>query len=478
MQFAAPIFLIFVSAFFLVHVALGDWQRGRLWLIAIGSLAFYATWNLECLPLLVGTAMLDFWCAVLIERDRSKGGSGTRWLVLSMALNLSVLAYFKYMNFFLDSISEASTWFGFSFHVPFEVLLPIGISFYTFQSMSYTIDVYRESVAARRDPLVFVAAVTFFPHLIAGPIVRGAHLVPQFERGPIVTPRRLQTGLLLIGAGLFKKTIADMVAAIADGFYAPHVWGNAANAHEWQNAAADGLLGAWAGVIAFAAQIYCDFAGYTDIAIGLALVFGFDFPQNFNLPYLAKDPADFWNRWHMSLSTWLRDYLFFPLARRFEGSLFLPIILTMLLAGIWHGAGAHFAAYGLYLGLLIYGTHLVRRRLRSRVDTRTGRLITTVFTFYAIPIVGFCLFRAQSVREAGQVIVELHTAPWLDPTWETIVDFALAVIALVVGHGCDWLLLRKRPLLLRLPMYIPLVLFFTLFTISFGAAHMFIYFKF
>ena len=293
MIFNTPIFVAFFIIFYCCYLVIGSHHRWHLRLITTASLIFYAGWDWRFVPLLVGTGMLDFWCALEIEGTRARGGTGRRWLTLSIICNLLVLGFFKYTNFLLGSITEAGSWFGLRLGLPhLDIILPAAISFYTFQSMSYTIDVYLESAKARRDPLVFISALSFFPHLLAGPIVRGAQLIPQFERGPVVTRPRMMGGLLLIGLGLFKKSAADPLAPGSPATTSAH-------------AASNNILAAWTGVLAFVAQVvHGDFAGYSDIAIGLALFLGYDFPQNFNLPFLATSPADFWRRWHMSLSTW------------------------------------------------------------------------------------------------------------------------------------------------------------------------------
>ncbi|HEY5938385.1 MAG TPA: MBOAT family O-acyltransferase [Kofleriaceae bacterium] len=466
MVFNTPIFLAFFLAFYVFYVAIGGRHRWHLRYITLASLVFYAGWDWRYLPLLVGTGMLDFYCAVRIGREQERGATGKRWLVLTITVNLLVLGFFKYTNFLFDGVRQGGSWFGFDVDLPrLDLLLPIGISFYTFQSISYTVDVYTGSMKARRDPLVFLSALSFFPHLVAGPIVRGAQLIPQFERGPLITPARMHAGLLLVATGMFKKTVADLLAPIADAYFA--------------GAAGDNLISAWTGVLAFSAQVYGDFAGYTDIAIGLGLILGYDFPQNFNLPYVAISPADFWRRWHMSFSTWLRDYLYLPLTEVTPANAFIPIIITMTLSGLWHGAGLTYIAWGFYLGLLIY---TVERLTRWWQDSGRGfpgaAAVGRVFTFYTVVVIGMAIFRAPSLSRAASVLDELHTGAVVMPSWDGSVDAVLVILALVGCHALDWLVLRKRDTLVRPYILVPLVFILLVLSMPLGIGNEFIYFDF
>jgi D-alanyl-lipoteichoic acid acyltransferase DltB (MBOAT superfamily) len=467
MLFTEPLFLLFFYLFAVGYVAIGRRHRAHLWWVTTASLLFYASFDPRYLPLLVGTGLLDFVCAARIARAQAAERSGKGWLILSIVSNLTVLGFFKYFDFLAASIGTALGWIGLDVAVPaLHLALPIGISFYTFQSMSYTVDVYTSTTHARRDPLAFMSALSFFPHLVAGPIVRGSALIPQFERGPLVTRTRLMTGALVLGAGLIKKTAADLVAPIVERYYgAP---------------AGDDLLAAWTGVLGFAAQLYGDFAGYTDIAIGLGLLFGYDFPQNFNLPFLARTPADFWARWHISLSTWLRDYVFFPLARLWGSrGLLLPTMVTMFLAGLWHGAAVRFPLWGLWMGVLIYATHLVQRWTADREPRAWRSALATVVTFYLVVVLGEgLLFRATSLHRAGEILHELHAGRLRAPSWNGLVDLALVLAVLVGGHALDWFHQRKRELLLRPPILAAFLFVAFAFTFTLGAATIFLYFAF
>jgi len=337
--------LIFHSLDFIVFflVACGAyWALPHRWqnvlLIAAGA-AFYGYVHPWFLGLLWFSATLDYSAARLIEeRPRHRRA----WLATSLIGNLGLLGFFKYFNFFVDNVGAALELFGLSFPRPaLQVLLPVGISFYTFQSLSYTIDVYRGQIPARRSYTTVLAFVTFFPPLVAGPIERASHLLPQMER-----PRRFEAALardavFLILWGYFKKlVIADNVGVIANKVFGIRE---------------PGFEMLWAGVFAFAIQIYADFSAYSDIARGVARWFGFSLIRNFDHPYLARGPADFWHRWHISLSSWFRDYVYIPLggSRGGRGRRTVNLILTFLLSGLWHGASWNYVLWGLYHGVLV-----------------------------------------------------------------------------------------------------------------------------
>lgn len=340
------------------------------------------------------------------------------FVTVSMVTNLSILGFFKYFNFFADSFSAMSTnLFGVTpASYTLDIILPVGISFYTFQTMSYTIDVYRKHIASSTKLVDFAAFVSFFPQLVAGPIERGKHLLPQFQIARTApSSAQIREGLWLIGWGFFKKmVIADNVAKITNSTFAAYDSANFAAA-----TTDGGTL--YVAVLAFAIQIYCDFSGYTDIARGTAKLFGFDLMLNFKLPYFAADPSSFWNRWHISLSSWLRDYLYIPLGGNRGGNLktYRNLSLTMLLGGLWHGAAWNFIIWGAYHGLLLS----IYRALGINTE-RDGypivkRVLMTIF-FFQLTCLGWLIFRAQNIETIGIVfsniifnpVVTAHT--WSD----------------------------------------------------------------
>ncbi|HWH71576.1 MAG TPA: MBOAT family protein [Candidatus Sulfotelmatobacter sp.] len=399
MLFNSNEFLVFFALFCTAYVLVRNSLAARNRLIVVASYVFYGSWDYRFAGLLLLTSGLDFTLARLIE------GTGTdrrrrALLAASVGLNLGVLALFKYFNFFRESLEGLlSTWGVESHWKGWQIVLPIGISFYTFQSMSYVVDVYRRRMPASRDLIQFLAYVSFFPQLVAGPIERGTHLLPQFNRPLPIRAADLEAGVWLIIWGLFKKVVlADNLAPLVELVY--------------QHAAPAGPM-VVLGTIAFALQIYCDFSGYSDIACGLARLFGFNLMLNFNLPYLATSLRDFWRRWHISLSTWLRDYLYVPLggSRGGEGRTYLNLGITMLLGGLWHGAALTFLLWGLWHGLgLMANRWWEQRGIGRKLPSWSGWLVTQALVLY-----GWLLFRANSLDQVLQMTRAL--TDWSVPRW-------------------------------------------------------------
>ena len=343
MIFNTPIFFWFFCIFILFYGFAFLKQTPKIYLLLVSSLVFYGAWNYSFIPLLVGSGIADYFIAQAIANSSSQRNK-KRWLTLSLVINLGILATFKYADFAIVSVADLLSVLG--YQASFTTLswvLPVGISFYTFQSLSYTIDVYRGDMKPRKGLVEFVAALSFFPQLVAGPILRAKHILPQMHA--ISMPKWLEAkhGFLLITVGLIKKTGADILAIPAEKAFAAH----------------DALstLEMWTGVLAFAGQIYGDFSGYTDMAIGLAILLGFNIPLNFRVPYFARSPVDFWRRWHISLSSWLKDYLYISLGGNRNNNRTRNVFLTMLLGGLWHGAAWTFIAWGAFHGAIITLTH-------------------------------------------------------------------------------------------------------------------------
>ncbi|WP_224365527.1 MBOAT family O-acyltransferase [Hyalangium versicolor] len=465
MLFNTVLFWLFFAAFFVAFHFVARTRVTKLWLVVVGSLLFYGAWDLRCVPLLLGTALLDFWIALLLSRSDDER-KRRALLAVSIVANLGVLGFFKYARFFADSAHGLLGVLGVSLPEPtFSLLLPAGISFYTFQSMSYTIDVYRRELTARERPEEFLAAVSFFPHLVAGPIIRASVLLPQFEKMEAPRWEQARRGYLLIAVGLFKKTVADLLAAPSDSLF--------------QASGASSALEAWTGALAFTGQIYADFSGYTDIAIGVALLLGFVLPPNFDLPYLATSPIDFWRRWHLSLSTWLRDYLYIPLGGNRNGR-YRNLLLTMLLGGLWHGANWTFVLWGLYHGLLLVAAHLLVGRFPALKQTPSAAVLwlKRLGTFYLV-VLGWVLFRAENVSSALRVLRGMH-AP-AEPssfTWPAVLSLLFVLMGLVLCHAASALAekteLRQRPFALW-----PVVATCLAVAMAVGMpGHSFIYFQF
>jgi alginate O-acetyltransferase complex protein AlgI len=403
MIFNTPMFFWFFMIFFVFYGFVFLKQTPRVYLIVVGSLVFYGAWNYAFIPLLVFSGIADYFIAQKIDQLPEKRDK-KRWLMVSLAINLGILGLFKYADFVLVSVADFITLFGYQASLPtLSWVLPVGISFYTFQSLSYTIDVYRGDMKPRKGLVEFVAALSFFPQLVAGPILRAKHILPQMHA--IALPKWLEVkhGFLLITVGLIKKTGADLLAIPAQKVFAA------------QEALT--TIETWTGVLAFAGQIYGDFSGYTDMAIGIALLLGFKIPLNFRVPYFALSPVDFWRRWHISLSSWLKDYLYISLGGNRHGNRTRNVFLTMLLGGLWHGAAWTFLAWGAFHGLIITVTHWLASLPVFMGFNSTHSKLTKLFkwliTFYLI-LIGWVLFRAQSLTSAWSIFVDMHTFSWLE----------------------------------------------------------------
>jgi alginate O-acetyltransferase complex protein AlgI len=376
----------------------GAGYRARLIVLIIASLVFYAAWSVPLVSLIVLSAFVDYTAGRLLAHYEVEGESQSkrkRKLVLatSMIINLGLLGYFKYTNFFLDSLHEAFD-LGPGGEV-LDIVLPPGISFYTFQTMSYTIDVYRGSIKPTTSFLRFFLYVSFFPQLIAGPIERAGHLLVQFDQA---ATRRFQVDNLVSGAqmivfGMFKKVvIADHCGRLADRIYTD-----------------PGIYDGWSALIAtyaFTLQIYCDFSAYSEIARGSARIFGIDLMRNFDQPYLTTNIADFWRRWHISLSNWFRDYVYIPLGGNRKGTArtLANLTITMFLSGLWHGAAWTFVLWGLYHGLLLLLHTQFGSRLRARLPDRAWVRLGSWFLCFHLVAFGWILFRAKNLEQFGIVV--------------------------------------------------------------------------
>jgi alginate O-acetyltransferase complex protein AlgI len=391
-------FLIFLPIVLIVYYQLP--HRGQNAFLVLASCFFYASWDWRFLfPLLFSTST-DYLCAARMAASFERGDPATarrKYLLLSLVTNLGLLGFFKYCNFFVDSCHDFGALFGLDLSTPtLRVILPIGISFYTFQALSYTIDVYRGKLHATKSFWDFFLAVLFFPHLVAGPIQRAANLLAQVAAPRKASYDQVVDGLHLIAWGFFKKVVvADGLAPIVNQIFS----GSHATGGETLTA-----------VYAFAFQIYCDFSGYTDIARGVAKLMGFEFVLNFKLPYFATNPSDFWQRWHISLSSWLRDYLYIPLGGNRGGSLLTHrnLMLTMILGGLWHGAAWNFVAWGCYHGLLLVGHRLVQPALERVTQValgiwRTPWFLLRLFIMFHLTCYGWLLFRAKSFAQIADM---------------------------------------------------------------------------
>jgi alginate O-acetyltransferase complex protein AlgI len=381
-------------AFFGV-VLLAFYLAPRSWgrpILLIASYYFYMSWNPVFILLLITLTVIDYCAGILIERVRPSRRRLA--LIMSLAANLGFLGFFKYYNLLASTVAMLLGKPGNSFFL--SIVLPVGISFHTFQSMSYVVDVYRGRQKAVRNPIDYALFIAFWPQLVAGPIVRAGEFFKDLFAWRAPSSEEIHQGALLVLLGLTKKmALADQFARISDAYFR-NVAGN------------PGMLTAWSATIAFAMQIFFDFSGYTDIAIGCAQILGFHFPVNFARPYLAANIQDFWHRWHISLSRWLRDYLYIPLGGNRYGNTYRNLMLTMLLGGLWHGASWNFVIWGGYHGMLLSLGKVVKELRGGSGEWETPWLYPPrMLLNFVLVCLGWVFFRAPGFHDAVYVLDQM-----------------------------------------------------------------------
>lgn len=390
--------LLFVFSYVICRLVQTRQQKHLVLLIA--SYIFYAYWDARFLLLLILQTYISYFLAKKIEVAQTRQ-QGKRLMLLGVSISLGILGFFKYFNFFVGSFA---TLFGIKSLGALNIILPVGISFYTFQALSYLIDVYRDKLKASERFVDLSMYISFFPQLVAGPIVRASDFLPQMEEDRPMTRDNLVEGLQIFLFGLIKKVvIADRLAVCVDAVFASPVSYSG--------------LSLFLAVVAYSIQIYCDFSGYSDMAIGIAKTFGYDLCRNFDMPYVSPNPTEFWKRWHISLSTWLRDYLYIPLGGNRKGKLRTKInlMLTMLLGGLWHGANWQMVFWGALHG----GALVVHKTFREQVDAHNlrarNRVLKAVLTgvsvlgMYLFTCVCWVFFRAQSFSVATTILTRIVT---------------------------------------------------------------------
>ncbi len=428
MLFNSLPFLVFFLIVILVYQLPMTWPMKKLFLLAV-SYFFYASWNPPFVILLWFSTVVDWFAAKGLYAARGKTARRLL-LIASLAVNLGMLGFFKYGNFILDNISFLSQVFHFSYSRPhFDILLPVGISFYTFQTLSYTLDVYFGRRAPADSFLDYALYIAFFPQLVAGPIVRSEDFIPQCAVEPKPTRSQFHTGLSLMVLGLFEKVvIADfLMAPVSERiFNAPSV---------------PGFMDCWLGTLAFYVQIFCDFAGYSTCAIGTALCFGFALTRNFHFPMGAVGFSDFWRRWHISLSTWLRDYLYIPLGgnRKGRARTYFNLMLTMLIGGLWHGASWTFVVWGGLHGIFLCAERFLKGLAGHWALWKQGwtRLVFGAVTYLGVSI-AWVFFRSRSFPQALDMIRAMVSIPsnfqssgLLIPAQEKIVWVTAGVLLMI-----------------------------------------------
>jgi len=420
-------YAVFFGVVFVVAWLLSGSVRLRLWFLLLASYYFYANWDPRFLALIWGSSTVDWLLGNAIDAAPTQRRR-KQWLAFTVVMNLGVLALFKYFDFGVAELSALLRSLGVNPpELALRLTLPVGISFFTFESMSYVIDVYRRQLRPHKSYVEYLTFVAFFPHLVAGPIIRPRDLLPQLSAAPRFSGEAASGALLLIAIGLLKKVaIADYLAVnlVDRVFDAPLQYS---------------ALECYVALVGYSVQIYCDFSGYTDIAIGSAALLGIHFPANFASPYKAHSIVDFWRRWHISLSTWLRDYLYIPLGGNRYGRwrTYFNLLITMLLGGLWHGANLTFVVWGALHGLMLAGTRAFQELFGKRgapepaSPTAGLRLLQVFLTFHAVTF-AWLFFRAKSLEDAWLILGRLATLSTFHPNLDPRVLWVLA--AGLVSH--------------------------------------------
>ena len=427
MLFNSLEYLIFLPVVFIVYWLLKNSYKKQNILLLISSYIFYGWWDYRFLSLIIFSSFLDYFVGQKIE-DAIGDKNKKHWLLVSLFSNLGLLGVFKYYNFFADSFASTMSNIGWEVNdLTLNIILPVGISFYTFQTLSYSIDIYRNQIKASRDIVGFFTFVSLFPQLVAGPIERASNLIPQIERKRNLNITLIKTGIFQIFIGLFRKV------AIADnlGIYVDSVYSN----YEIHNSST--LLVA---TVFYAFQIYFDFSGYSDIAIGSAKLFGFNFNRNFNFPYFSRTLTEFWRRWHMSLSFWLRDYLYISLGGNRKGIIitYRNLLLTMLIGGLWHGSSWNFVIWGGIHGLFLS----LEKYTFSALNIKTFNAFGYIYTFVVV-LVAWIFFRAPDFHSASAIITEIFSFDYGPLFIGNINAFVNAVLLLLIGFLIDLKIFRS-----------------------------------
>ncbi len=466
--FSSSIFLflflpLVIIGYHLLH------ERYRIYFLTLASLFFYAWGEPKYILVMLGSILANYGFGLLLHASADKKGIARRiWLILAVVSNLGILFYFKYLHFTLTNLNRL---LGTAFAYP-HIIMPIGISFFTFQGMSYVIDLYWGKVRVQRNPAYIAFYISFFPQLIAGPIVRYIDIEEQiYQRTESL--EKFVGGAQRFIAGLAKKIIiANILGYVADQVFA-------------HPAVENTLPTAWLGVICYAFQIYFDFSGYSDMAIGLGKMFGFDFLENFNYPYISKTVTEFWRRWHISLSTWFRDYLYIPLGGNRTGNVYVNLLIVFAVTGFWHGASFNFIIWGLWHGLFLIlerATHTTKAHGKARSVVRWALTMLIV-------LIGWVFFRANGLSEALRYIGVMFGAvssqnagltAWYYINAKVLVALALAIVASVpLKNAACFAALQRRPIWPHVSLALSLALFFLsiVFVVS-SSYNPFIYFRF
>lgn len=466
MQFDSITFILFIIIVIAAYQLTPNWT-GKKAILLTSSYLFYAAWSPPLILLLWFSTLVDFVIAQKIAKTTNKSQKKIL-LCLSITTNLGLLSYFKYASLLLDTFSQGLSAIGITYSAPtLDIILPIGISFYTFQTLSYTIDTYRGNIQPSKNLLDFSLYVTFFPQLVAGPIVRAGDFLPQLQCCKSISKASLVWGSTLFIWGIFQKVVLSdhIFAPISDNFFSHH--------------SVESLLGNWLALFSFSMQIYCDFAGYSLCAIGTAIIFGLNLPDNFHSPYAAISFSDFWRRWHMTLSQWLRDYLYVPLGGNQHSYLktLRNLCITMCLGGLWHGASWNFLFWGLAHGLC-----LVIERLLKKSPIKLPILLRILIVFVLVSLL-WIPFRSENTATSLYVVLQLFNTSLPIMHDLTFYQYA-AIISLIIillyqyfsrNHSLD-ATVKKIPHSIQAGLVVIILTAIALF--STGDSRAFIYFQF
>lgn len=475
MIFNSLTFLAFIAIFLPIYFLLKG--KARLFWSLLGSYIFYGWWDWRFLGLIFLSTLVDYWLGIKIEQE-NEDKRRYRMMVFSCTLNLAFLGFFKYFDFFITSFAEMLTSLGLKANVhTLGIILPVGISFYTFQSMSYTIDVYRRHLAPEHNFLRYATFVAFWPQLVAGPIVRASDFLPQFQKDHAFDWDRVITGTGRVLWGFFKKcAVADSLAPFVDQVF--------------QEPNGFPPINLFIGIIFYSFQIYCDFSGYSDIAIGFARILGFDFNENFKTPYFSQNFSEFWQRWHISLSSWLRDYLYIPLGGNRGGKMatYKNNMLTMLLGGLWHGANWTFVFWGFLHGMYLIGQRALGKPFGVLMNglhfPKPLKMGVNILLTYCFTCLAWIFFRSPDFTTATDVIAGIGNlsgyslVSMMNKFW-VLKGFLLIGILLTVeitNFRMNWNGLAHKSENFRIVAYAVLLLLIAFFG-SFGSGA-FIYFQF
>jgi len=462
-------YLLFLPIVFIIYWLLHKKHAWQNILLLVASYVFYAWWDWRFLSLIIYSSLVDYLIGKKIHKENSPQ-SKKRLLLLSLFSNLGLLAVFKYYNFFASSFSQLMLSVGWEVDsLTLNIILPVGISFYTFQTLSYTIDIYRGNIKPTNNLVSFFTYVSFFPQLVAGPIERAKNLIPQIESKRTFSIDYFKEGLLQIFIGLFRKiVIADNLGIYVDSIYSDVTIHNSTS-----------LLLA---TIFYAFQIYFDFAGYSDIAIGSAKLFGFKFGKNFNAPYFSRSLTEFWRKWHISLSSWLRDYLYISLGGNRKGkiNMYRNLMITMLLGGLWHGSSWNFVIWG-----GIHGVFLAMEKfVFSKLNWKNFNFLGILYTFTVV-LISWVFFRALSFSDSIFIIKKFVKFDFMAPFIGNINILAITFLMLLLGIGFDLLIkyfnvsleeLGSKFSILTLSIFISVLILLT--SLFYSTSENFIYFQF